>query len=161
MGRQSIVLIVGILLVIIAIAILGASYYQGIENTEIIKIGPNSTAHYNFTVEDGKYVALLTSDSPFSYRIYDIYGSVVEEGNNVSSAEIELGEGKYRVSIENEGNKEISVAITIAREDVLRNITLLTYISGGICSVGMIVIVVGIVLILWYRKKEEKIYSRY
>ena len=162
MKKQATVLIAGILLIVLAVIVLASSYYQGIEKTEIINVDGGSSAHYNFSIEDGKYIVLLTSNSNFSYKVYDEKGRVVDEGKNTSSAEISLENGdNYEIYIENNGNSEISVAITIAKEEVLNTITLLTYVSGALCSVGMVVIVVGISLILWYRKKEEKIYSRY
>jgi len=162
MKKQATVLIAGILLIVLAVIVLASSYYQGIEKMEIINVDGGSSANYNFSIEDGKYIVLLTSNSNFSYKVYDEKGRVVDEGKNTSSAEISLENGdNYEIYIENNGNSEISVAITIAKEEVLNTITLLTYVSGALCSVGMVVIVVGISLILWYRKKEEKIYSRY
>jgi len=162
MKTQNMILVGGIVLIIFAVVVLAISYYQGMENTEIINVGAGEYEEYSLNLEDGKYIVLLTSDENFSYEVLDSKGNVLYRESNVTSAEISLNHGgTYTIKIENMGDKKISVAITAGREEIMNNMALLTYLSGGICSIGMIVIVIGIALILWNRKKEEKIYSRY
>ncbi len=162
MKTQNMVLIGGIILIILAVIVLSISYFQGVENTEIINVGAGEYKEYTLDLGEGKHIVLLTSDKNFSYVVLDSSGNPVDSGSNVTGAEISLEQGgKYTIKIKNMGEEEISVAITAGREEVINNITLLTYVSGGICSIGMIAIVIGMALILWNRKKEEKIYSRY
>ncbi len=160
MKIQNLVLLGGVVLIILAIVILSLSYYQGVENTEIIKIEAGSAKTYPIHLSEGNHVLLLTSDKNFTYYVIDSDNQIVHNGTNERSAEVHLNEGSYTIKLENSGSEDISVAVTVAKEEVMNNLILFTYLSGGLCSIGMLVIVIGIALILWNRKKEERIYSR-
>ncbi len=160
MKRATLVLLIGIVMIILASAVLGASYLTGSQKTKSLNIPAGGTERYGFALSEDGGILVLSSRSPFSYRLIDSTGKILFSGENERNVELHLNSGNYTVELKNSGRESISMSLTLLSGQENERMLLLTYISGSICTVGMVVFVAGLALVLWNRKREEKIYTR-
>lgn len=162
MRRSTILLLIGIVLIVVAIIILGMFYAHGIKNAKIVNVGAEASKsiYINLT---GNYSILITSPSNISYEFYAPNGTLLFEENNTTTGSLNItnANGQYKLLIKNEGNSDVEVAVLISEESLMNNLMYGIYASGGVCCLGMIIVVIAFILLLWDRKMEEKQYKRY
>ncbi|EDY35525.1 hypothetical protein ABOONEI_808 [Aciduliprofundum boonei T469] len=146
----------------VAVVILGVFYANGIKETKVIKVGSNSSESISINLT-GNYSILISSPTNISYEFYAPNGTLLSQGNNTNAYSINItnANGQYELVIKNDENTDAEVAVLISEESLMNNLMYGIYASGGVCCLGMIIVVIAFVLLLWNRKMEEKQYKRY
>ncbi len=162
MERNTILLLIGVLLVITAIIIYGVSASIGTEDVKTYEIpqGEERVDWINIT-QEGNYTLIASFVGNVSYTLYSENGTVVESGANKTYVEINITqEGRYTFRMRNLGEEKAKATVIFAENQKLIKGLYVIYISGGICCGGIILVIIAILLLLLKRKKEEKFYSR-
>lgn len=159
MEKCTLLLTIGLTLLIISTVTLGILHFSASTNSRRLVISKISMDSVSLTLSEKKHV-IISSYSNFSYEILSSKG-VVKTANNVSNADILLAPGNYTLKIENFNNFKINVYISIVGEGELQKFVLLSYAFMVAFFIGAILTVVSLGILLWNRKKEEKIYMRY
>ncbi len=162
MRKSTILLLIGVILIVVAIVILGVFYVTGIKETKVIKVGGNSSESISINLT-GSYSILISSPTNISYEFYAPNGTLLSQGNDTNAYSINVtnANGQYELVIKNDENTDAEVAVLISEERSMNNLMYGIYASGGVCCLGMIIVVIAFVLLLWNRKMEEKQYKRY
>lgn len=162
MQRFTILLLIGVILIVVAVVILGVFYANGIKETKVIKVGANSSKSISINLT-GNYSILISSPTNISYEFYAPNGTLLSQGNNTNAYSINItnANGQYELVIKNDENTDAEVAVLISEESLMNTLMYGIYASGGVCCLGMIIVVIAFVLLLWNRKMEEKQYKRY
>ncbi len=162
MRRSTILLLIGVILIVVAVVILGVFYANGIKETKVIKVGGKSSENISINLT-GNYSILISSPTNISYEFYAPNGTLLSQGNDTNAYSINItnANGQYELVIKNDENTDAEVAILISEESLMNNLMYGIYASGGVCCLGMIIVVIAFVLLLWNRKMEEKQYKRY
>lgn len=162
MRRFTILLLIGVILIVVAVVILGVFYANGIKETKVIKVGGNSSESISINLT-GNYSILISSPTNISYEFYAPNGTLLSQGNDTNAYSINVtnANGQYELVIKNDENTDVEVAVLISEESLMNNLMYGIYASGGVCCLGMIIVVIAFVLLLWNRKMEEKQYKRY
>ncbi len=162
MRRSTILLLIGVILIVVAVVILGVFYANGIKETKVIKVGGKSSESISINLT-GNYSILISSPTNISYEFYAPNGTLLSQGNDTNAYSINItnANGQYELVIKNDENTDAEVAILISEESLMNNLMYGIYASGGVCCLGMIIVVIAFVLLLWNRKMEEKQYKRY
>ncbi|OYT58549.1 hypothetical protein B6U71_04425 [Euryarchaeota archaeon ex4484_178] len=156
MKKGVVVLLVGIILLVSAIGIFAYSGSYIGENVKNITLNGNETKSIEYDLKAGNYAFVLSSSGKISY-IFENSTGVVKEEKNITQATVLLDnlEGKYTLKITNMENETVTVSVVLKEQTSLTNLGMWVLASGGICLVGIIVIIVGIVLLVKERKKGE------
>ena len=162
MRRFTILLLIGVILIVVAVVILGVFYANGIKETKVIKVGAKSSKSISINLT-GNYSILISSPTNISYEFYAPNGTLLSQGNNTNAYSINItnANGQYELVIKNDENTDAEVAVLISEESLMNTLMYGIYASGGVCCLGMIIVVIAFVLLLWNRKMEEKQYKRY
>ncbi len=162
MRRSTILLLIGVILIVVAVVILGVFYANGIKETKVIKVGGKSSESISINLT-GNYSILISSPTNISYEFYAPNGTLLSQGNDTNAYSINItnANGQYELVIKNDENTDAEVAVLISEESLMNNLMYGIYASGGVCCLGMIIVVIAFVLFLWNRKMEEKQYKRY
>ena len=162
MRRSTILLLIGVILIVVAVVILGVFYANGIKETKVIKVGGKSSESISINLT-GNYSILISSPTNISYEFYAPNGTLLSQGNDTNAYSINItnANGQYELVIKNDENTDAEVAVLISEESLMNNLMYGIYASGGVCCLGMIIVVIAFVLLLWNRKMEEKQYKRY
>jgi uncharacterized membrane protein len=164
MKKSMLLLIIGIVMIVVAVAILGVFYAQGIAHKEVVNVGSNESKNVFLNFADGEnYTIFLSSTTNISYELLSPSGSVLYKGNNINSAVLNIthAQGKYELTLKNNGNSSADVSIVISKESNMEGALYGIYVSGGICLIGLIISIVALIILLWNRKMEERQYRRY
>ncbi len=159
MRKYMLLLVLGLALILSASITLGALHIWASGNSHRIAISGISVEDIPLNLTEREHV-LISSYSNFSYEILNS-GRVVKTAGNVRNADIILDPGDYTLKIENPNDFKISVSIAMVGDAELQKFALLSYVSIAIFFVGALLTVISLGLLLWERKKEEKIYTRY
>ncbi len=159
MGRYTLLLVLGLALILSASITLVGLHIWASGNSHKVVISGISIEDIPLNLREREHV-LISSYSNFSYEVLNS-GRVVKTAGNVSNADIILDPGNYTIKIENPNDFKINVSIAIVGNVELQKFALLSYVSIAIFLVGALLTVISLGLLLWERKKEEKIYTRY
>ena len=163
MKKSMILLLIGIILIILAVVVLGLFYMQGMKNSEITNVQPNSSKHiyFNFT-DDKNYTIYLNSHSNISYEFYAPNGTLLYEKDNITAGIINItyANGSYQLVLKNHRNSAVEVVYIVSKESAMEKSLYGIYASGGMCCLGLVIAVIALILLLWNRKMEERQYRR-
>ncbi len=156
MNKGIAILVAGLVLIGIAVGIFALATRNVEYMNKVIYIGPNSTKNIDYNLEKDTYILAIHSDIPVDYSLSNSSGVVIHE-ENITQSNKTLNElqGKYTLKIINPNNSTAEVNLIFKNQESL--LSLSTYILGsaGICLTGIIVVIVGIILALKGRKKED------
>ena len=163
MKKSMILLLVGVILIILAIVVLGLFYMQGMKNSEIANVQPNSSKNIYFNLTDDKnYTIYLNSHSNISYEFYAPNGTLLYKKDNITTGIINItyANGSYQLVLKNRGNSTVEVIYIVSKENAMKKSLYGIYASGGMCCLGFVIVVIALILLLWNRKIEERQYRR-
>ncbi|NPA75811.1 MAG: T9SS type A sorting domain-containing protein [Euryarchaeota archaeon] len=160
----------GVALIIIGVVIiaasLGVAYYmmsQGInevvKNAKTVDLAPHTSKNVTETLDGNMdyFLIMNSTTSNVSYKVIDPAGKVISTGqvpNSGSDNTVKFKtttSGTYHVEFSNNGNTSATVSYVITDKNVINGI--LTSIGAlGVCGIGVIVVIVGIILAIKNRK---------
>ncbi len=159
MNKGTILILVGIIIVIFS---LGIAYYMLTQSVNEITnnaisdtIAPHASKQYseNLTGNMQYYLLVNATASHYniSFKITDPEGNVIKSGHvPVSNSTVTISfkttaSGKYTLSFTNNGNTTVSFGFIITSHDVINSL-LASVGAMGVCGVGVIIILVGLVM---------------
>lgn len=160
MERDTILLILGVSLIIVAIILYGVSFSMGAEEVKTFKIPAGEERSYEINITGGNYTVIASFVGNVSYTLYYENGSVVESGVNESYVEMNITKsGRYTLFMKNLGDKEATASIIVAQNEKLLNGLYVIYISSTLCCTGSVIVIIALLLLLFKRRREEREYS--
>ncbi len=156
MRMSVVILLIGVILLIAAIALIAFSTTSGKIETKMLTLEPNEEREIYYDLEKGNYTLVIQTSEMIEYRLSNSSG-IIKEGNTSSQITLFISdlEGNYTLNIKNVGNSTADVIVVFESESKLMSTGFMVLGSGGVCITGIIVIIVGAFLI-YKEKKEEK-----
>ncbi len=156
MKKGLVLLVVGLILVIAAIGIYVVYSHGAVSGTRELHIGANETKELSFNLKDGDYFLVMVSEGKVNYTFLDENDTVMKSGEVEKQLSQDLGhlKGNYTLRITNLESQSVKVTVLLKSSESLISMGTGVLASGGVCLVGIILIIVGIVLALKHRKQE-------
>ncbi len=156
MNKGLIVLIVGVILLIAAIVGIGYMLGQVVKDVKTYSVNPYSYNNVTYNLEKGKdYIFSISSNKTVHYAITSPNGTIISQGNT-SSHTIWLNNtvaGKYVIHLKNNYNDTVKVTIVKMTKQSLEDLATGVLWLGGVCILGIILIIVGIIVAIVSAKK--------
>ncbi len=158
MKKGLVMVLVGVILVIAAIGMYTAFSMNAAKELKSIHLGANETVEKSYQLKSGDYYLVLVTEGKIHYSFVAENNTVVKEGNVDQQSSVELGhlEGNYTLRIKNLEDHEIKVTMLLKSSESLISMGTGVLASGGVCLVGIIVLIVGIIFALKGRKEESE-----
>jgi|GEM_PF-2095144 len=158
MKKGIIILVVGVILVVAAIGIYIALSAGATKEMKELHLSAGETKELSFQLKSGDYYLVITTDGKVNYTLLDEKGGTIKSGTVEKQFSGEMGHlsGNYTLRVENLGDKEVKVSVLMKSTESLLSLGTAVLASGGVCLVGIIVIIVGVILALKERKKEDE-----
>ncbi len=155
MKKGIVVLLVGVVLIVAAVGIFAISAGNMGNIAKKISVEPHQTKDLYYNLNKGNYTLVMHSSSKVSYRLMNSSGMVIH-GENVTQVSELLSNlnGNYTLEIENPSNDTAEVAVVFESQNSLLSFGTQILASGGVCLIGIIVVIVGVILALRERKRR-------
>ncbi len=156
MKKGLILLVVGVILVIAALGTYVVFSHGAVSGLRELHMGANETKELNFNLKEGNYLLVMVSEGKVNYTFLDENGTVMKSGEVEKQLSQDLGhlKGNYTLRITNLESQSVKVTVLLKSSESLISMGTGVLASGGVCLVGIILIIVGIVLALKHRKQE-------
>jgi len=158
MKKEMILLIVGVILIISGIASIFYFSRGIIGDVETVTLGVNETKEEEYSLEEGQYSLIINPEGPVHFSFKASNGSVMEEGNASTQTVVDLGElprGNYTLEVKNRDVGETDVVVILQEKESLMSMGVWALVGSGVCFVGIIMLIIGVILMLKSRKRSE------
>ncbi len=158
MNKGLIILIVGIILVIAAVVGIGYLMGQMVKNVKTYSVESHTYYNVTYSLEKSRdYIFVISSNKVIHYEITAPNGTVMAEGNVSDHNNIWLNNtvnGKYTIHLRNDNNDTVKVTIVQMYKKSIQNLAMGVLWLGGVCLIGIILIIVGIIVAILVAKNK-------
>ena len=157
MKKGMAILLIGIVIIAIAIGVFIYSLENAGKMVKEINVEAHSTKNLTYQLQKGDYVLVIESSKNINYRLLNSTG-VVADGKNVTKVNKNLSglNGNYTLEIDNLNNETVDVKVIFNSQNSLLSVGSYVLSSGGICLIGVILLIAGGVLAWKERRKENE-----
>ncbi len=153
MNKSVVILIVGVFLVLAAIALYSV-VIAGM-NVKTVNIASGQNFEKSYELKKGNYTLIIQTSKQVHYKLINSSGVVGED--NVSdqiTREFANLNGNYTLKITNLSNSTARVTITFQSEKDINSMGEKLLAGGGVCLLGIILIIAGTVIALRERRRR-------
>lgn len=153
MNKSVVILIVGVFLVLAAIALYSV-VIAGM-NVKTVNIASGQSFEKSYELKKGNYTLIIQTSKQVHYKLINSSGVVGED--NVSdqiTREFANLNGNYTLKITNLSNSTARVTITFQSEKDINSMGEKLLAGGGVCLLGIILIIAGTVIALRERRRR-------
>ncbi len=156
MKKGMAILLIGVIIIAVAIGVFIYSLENAGKMMKEINVEAHSTKNLTYQLQRGDYVLVIESSKNINYRLLNSTGVVVD-GKNVTKVNKNLNglKGNYTLEIDNLNDETVDVKVIFNSQNSLLSVGSYVLSSGGICLVGIILLIAGGILAWKERRKEN------